>query len=127
MSPSNQIMEVNAVGWNEARVRFAVAREYDLGKFLFTVAAGTIGFLFTAEKIETGSALDGLLGSAFVLLVFAIGVAVWMAMTAPPDSANAKFADIDSKTRCQLHLWLALWILGTGLGIWAVFPESVAG
>jgi hypothetical protein len=117
----------DAAAWTEVRLKFAVAREYDLGKFLFTVASGTIGFLFTAEKINTTAKLDGLLITAFVVLVVAVAVAIWMTFTAPPDTAAPeKLLDINERTKKQAIIWGVLWVLGTALGVCAVLPDPPA-
>jgi hypothetical protein len=117
----------DAAAWAEARLKFAVAREYDLGKFLFTVASGTIGFLFTAEKINTTAKLDWLLIAAFLALLGAVGAAIWMTFTAPPDTAaTEKLREIDERTKKQAIVWGVLWVLGTALGVWAVLPDPPA-
>jgi hypothetical protein len=120
----NLIFDV--ANWAEVRLKFLVNREYDLGKFLFTVAAGTIGFLFTAEKLDPAAKLEWRLILSFLLLLGAIASSVRMAMAAPPDVADAQsLRTIDQRTKKKLGWWMAMWVTGTVLGVWAVLPDPV--
>ena len=135
MNPTDQTL----IGeWGEMKVRVAIAKEYDFSKFLCTVASATIGFVFTAEKINEVFKMDTPLITAFVLLFLAVLVSVVLAMLAPPDKADAlrgaTFKQVIAnpgavlnvvtlRTRLMVTLWFLLWLAGTWFGLKAVIPD----
>jgi hypothetical protein len=134
MNPTDQTL----IGeWAEMKVRVAIAKEYDFSKFLCTVASATIGFVFTAEKINEEFKMDGPLITAFILLFVAVLVSVVLAMLAPPDKdpalSGTTFKDVIAnpavvldvvtwRTRLMVALWFILWLAGTWFGVKAVIP-----
>jgi hypothetical protein len=69
MSLDLELLGAGAPGWAE---RITLTKLYDLGKFFFTVATATMGFIFTAAKINPAIAWGLLVVAALVAIVMVI-------------------------------------------------------
>ena len=58
--------------WINEELKSGPGKEYDLGKFFFTVSSGTIGFLLAAEKLTGGATWDCYLILSFAALIGSI-------------------------------------------------------
>lgn len=111
--------------WIKEEIKSGPNREYDLGKFFFTVSSGTLGFLFAAEKISSDSQWSVNLLISFLLLVAAITVAMIMAIpkkwfVTEEDDLFEKRDEIVARTIREAWAWFLLWVSGTACGVWAV-------
>ena len=116
---------VNA--WVADELKNGPGREYDLGKFLFTVGSGTIGFLLVAIKVvKSPTAWTFWLTLCFLSLVVAIVISAIMvqpkkwSIEGDTDLFD-KRAEIVKRTVYLARLWFAAWIVGLGAGVWSVF------
>src|SRR3990167_7599423 len=62
--------------WINEELKSGPGKEYDLGKFFFTVSSGTIGFLLAAEKLTGGATWDCYLILSFAALIGSIILAL---------------------------------------------------
>lgn len=113
--------------WIADELKSGPSREYDLGKFLFTVGSGTIGFLLVAAKLDRPVASwNGALLASFLLLLAAIAISMVMVMPKKwgIDDTTDLFdrrAEIIRRTVLEAWLWFATWGFGLSLGVWGVF------
>ena len=113
--------------WVEEEIKGGPAREYDLGKFLFTVGTGTIGFLLVAAKLNRATAQWNLaLLISLVALVLAMAVALFMVQPKKwfiegDTDLFDKRAEIIRWTVFEARLWFVLWVVGIVAGVWGVF------
>lgn len=116
---------VNA--WVADELKSGPAREYDLGKFLFTVGTGTIGFLLVAAKLDKATAQwNGQLLTSFIVLIFAVVVSMFMVQpkkwsVEEDTDLFDKRAEIIKRTVIEARIWAALWVIGLSVGVWGVF------
>ena len=118
---------VNA--WVADELKWGPSREYDLGKFLFTVGTGTIGFLLVAAKLDRATAeWNWQLVASLILLILAIAIS--MVMVQPKkwgvDDTTDLFdrrAEIIKRTVFEARLWFLFWALGLIAGVWGVFTN----
>lgn len=116
---------VNA--WVADELKNGPGREYDLGKFLFTIGSGTIGFVLVAAKVTKSSAeLTNWLSLSFLSLVVAVIISAIMVQPKKwhiegDTDLFDKHAEIIKRTVFFARLWFAAWIVGLGAGVWSVF------
>jgi hypothetical protein len=116
---------VNA--WIADELKTGPSREYDLGKFLFTVGTGTIGFLLVAVKVDRATATWNLpLTMSLLFLVMAIGISIIMVQPkkwAVEEDTDlfAKRAEIIRRIVYESRSWFIVWVLGLLCGVWGVF------
>ena len=102
----------------------AASKEFELGRFFFTVITATVGFLLTAEKMNTTPEWKGLLLVGLGILVLAMIVAVYMTLVSPAETMSTnRFTKL--LARLDFRAWgcFWLWVLGTAIGCFAVLPN----
>lgn len=118
---------VNA--WIADELKSGPSREYDLGKFLFTVGSGTIGFLLVAAKLDRAAGhWNGALLAAFGLLLVSIAISMYMVQPKKwgvDDTTDLfdKRAAIIKRTVVEARLWFAIWTVGVVCGVYGVFTQ----
>ena len=112
--------------WINEELKSGSSKEYDLGKFFFTVSSGTIAFLLAAEKLTDGASWSYQLVFSFIVLLVAMIIS--LVMVVPKQWSVDEFTDLFDKrsgiivrTIRETYLWFALWLVGVCLGVWAVF------
>jgi hypothetical protein len=125
MKITGQEIETGVRDWIKDELKNGPNREYDLGKFFFSVGTGTLGFLFVAEKLVNTAKWDTMLVVSFVLLL--AGIVQSLIMVVPKrweiDEATDLFdrrQGIIERTIREAYTWFALWVLGSALGVFAV-------
>lgn len=111
--------------WIKEEIKAGPTREYDLGKFLFSVSSGTIGLLFIAEKLESTPSWTTTLIVSFVILTIASALSLFMVVPKKweikeDDDLQDVRNDIIKRTVIGAWIWFGLWCLGLGIGINAV-------
>lgn len=113
--------------WVADEIKNGPAKEYDLGKFFFTVGSGTLGFLLVAAKLNKPIAdwttplivsFTALVGATLVSLVMVIPKKWFIEGST---DLFAKRAEIVKRTVMEARLWFCLWLMGIGAGVWGVF------
>jgi len=111
--------------WVKSDLKESPKLGYDLGKFFFSVSVGTIGTLAALEKLRPSSGMSGILAFSFAVLFLSIVLALLMAI--PRKSAIGGDTDLyieymKSVDRIVFRswVWFSLWLIGTGLGAWAI-------
>jgi hypothetical protein len=102
------------------------AKEYDLGKFLFSVGTGTLGFLLVATKVSRNTDFWNYpLALSFITLIFAMGISIVMVIPKNwkieenTDLFDAKAAVV-GRTVFDAKLWFVFWPVGLISGIFGV-------
>jgi hypothetical protein len=125
MKITGQEIEDGVRAWIQEELKSGPAKEYDLGKFLFTVSSGTMGFLFLAERLTNNPHLDSSLIIAFFSLIFASGLSLFMIVPKGweiKDDTDLfdKRIEIVRRTEYEAYIWFILWLIGMLCGIIAV-------
>lgn len=112
--------------WIKEEFKSGPGREYDSGKFFFTVSSATIGFIFAAAKLSGAQPIwrPSLIFS-FALLLFSTLVAIYMVVprgweidtkTDLFDKRNGIIKRIEK----EIFVWLFLWIIGASAGMFTL-------
>jgi len=118
-------IEEGIKNWVREEIKSGPSREYDLGKFLFSVSTGTMGIIFLAEKIDSNPAWTPSLIISFFMLVIAAGYSLYMVV---PKKWEIRESDdlqdirngIIKRTVRGAWVWFLLWCLGFVFGLYAV-------
>jgi hypothetical protein len=122
MNIDEQLFGAGAPSWAE---RLSIAKLYDLGKFFFGVGTATIGFLFTAQKMNPSGTWEPDLKTGFGLLVLSLAISILMVILAAPYLKEKLAA---ARTWAWPHwvingivvAWFLAWGAGTLSGVRAV-------
>lgn len=111
--------------WIKDEIKNSPNKEYDLGKFFFSVSSGTLGFLFAAEKLKNAPNWNWLLLLSFCVLLIATAFALIMVL--PKNwkiKENTDLFDyrhtIIRRIVTETYIWFVLWLAGLCLGAWSV-------
>lgn len=125
MNLKGEDVSVGLREWVKSELKDGPKQGYDLGKFFFSVSAGTIGALTAIEKLNPQSAMDRpmVLGLIFLFL----SILVSLNLTRPRKHSLGGEVDlltlyekqIDS-VLCHMRVWTVLWFAGTLLGGYAI-------
>jgi hypothetical protein len=125
MRITGQEIEAGVRDWIKDELKSGPAKEYDLGKFFFTVSSGTLGVLFVAEKLTDKPLWSATLLISFFALIFATGLSLFMvvpkkwAIDEQTDLFN-KRDEVIRRTVIEAYTWFVLWFIGLAFGVWAV-------
>lgn len=111
--------------WVKSELKEGPRQGYHLGKFFFSVSAGTIGALIGIEKLNQTPQMDNLMLWALGLLFISILVALLLALPkkysvgGKTDLLKEYQKQIDTAVK-YVWIWFSLWILGTIIGGFAI-------
>lgn len=108
--------------WSKSEVTKSVDRGYDLGKFLFSVNAATIGTVVAIARASDYKSEAGFWVALGILTASAI-VAIQMAIPnqwklGGETNLAQVHKDIVDSTQIVTLLWLVLWFLGAGISVY---------
>jgi hypothetical protein len=111
--------------WIKGELKEAPRQAYDLGKFFFSVSAGTIGAITALEKLNAASRMDTPMVTSMALLFVSILLALNLAMPRTSTVGGEtdlllEYEKIVTRAVRRSWLWFASWCLGTLAGAWAV-------
>ncbi len=118
---------VNA--WVADELKSGPSREYDLGKFLFTVGSGTIGVLIVSAKLDRAAGnWNAAMIASFALLLISIAISMYMVQPKKWEIEDTtdlfdKRASIIKRTVIEARLWFGTWVVGLILGVLGVFTQ----
>lgn len=111
--------------WLRSEISGGPKQGYELGRFGFTVSAGTIGAITGIEKLNDSSKIDFAMAASLLLLFVSIVVAV--AIACPRETRISGSTDLLAEYHKQVRraigsvwMWFVLWLLGAVLGGYAV-------
>ena len=118
-------IEEGIKNWIKEEIKSGPTREYDLGKFLFSVSSGTTGLLFLAEKLGGSSSWSNSLILSFIILTCTSALSLFMVVPKKweimeDDDLQDVRNNIIKRTVHSAWWWFGLWCLGLGVGISAV-------
>ncbi len=117
-------IEEGVRGWVREEFKQGPFREYDLGKFFFSVSTGTIGVLLVAEKLQTPCWTWQLVCS-FIGLIICAGISLFMVIPKgwkieeTTDLQNMR-NDVIRRIVKTSYIWFSLWVVSVIFGLWAV-------
>jgi hypothetical protein len=111
--------------WVKAELKDGPKQGYDLGKFFFSVSAGTIGALATIEKLNPTAVMDRPM--LFGLALLFASVIVSLNLARPRKHSLGGEVDLltlyekqIASVRSHMWVWTVLWLIGTLVGGYAV-------
>lgn len=111
--------------WVRDDIKRGPGQRHELGKFCFTVSAGTIGAIAAIEKLNASSSVDFAMALAFGLLFVSTVVGVYLA--SPRRVEVGGETDLEALHRkeirevvCTVWAWFGLWLVATVIGGYAV-------
>lgn len=117
-------------GWFADELKNGPGREYDLGKFMFSVSSGTVGFIMVAAKLDRQIAQwNWALQTGFFFLVLSILVAMFMVVPKKwsVDEKTDLFEKRDSiirRTVAEAYAWFFVWLVGMICGVLGVLSQA---
>jgi len=113
-------------GWIRSEIEKASARGYDLGKFFFTVSAGTIAAITGLAKLgsttQVGAVFIASLGILFVSILIALNMVMPRSFVVGEDTdLEVAYGEQIRSTSRAVWIWFAVWLIGTLLGGFSVF------
>lgn len=118
-------IEEGVKNWVREEIKSGPSREYDLGKFLFSVSTGTMGIIFLAEKLDSNPGWSSTLIISFLLFGIAAGYSLYMVVPkkwkiGEEDDLQEIRNGIIKRTVRGAWFWFLLWCLGLLFGLYAV-------
>lgn len=115
--------------WVTDEIKGGPAGIADLGKFFFSVSAGSIGFFATFAKLDPSYKVTNFFWAALALYVVSVLIAVYMvvprAFTLSSDTElYAEYKKKIQRVQVTVYLWFGVWLVATLLAASAVFPHA---
>lgn len=111
--------------WVKDEIKSTTKNIFDFGKFIFGVSVGSIGFITGIEKYTSKSPDIFFIISIFLLVltsIIAIIIVLPKTIEIKDDSDLKQLFDKSvSKHRQIIWVWLIIWLIALGLGLYGVF------
>jgi hypothetical protein len=122
---SGQDVQDGLRDWVKADLKESPRQGYDLGKFFFSVSAGTVGAIAAIDKLNQTTRIDALLLVSLAILFTSIVISLILAL--PKKSSIGGDSDLHAEHgKCVSRIimwswtWFVIWLAGTILGLWAI-------
>jgi len=129
MKPTGQDSVAGVLEWYKEELKSAPSSRLELGKFFFAVSSASLATIVAFKKLQQTLMIDWCVGSSLFLLGLSSVVAILMVI--PRVWVSGGETDLfDEHARQVRHLvrfiwlWFALWLLGSGIGLYGVLDGS---
>ncbi len=114
--------------WIKKDVEGISNREFELGKFFFTVSTGSAGVFLSILKLSSTVKVDMYFYSSMALMFISLVLAIGMAMPVKRKlDGETDLQDVYNQTHTEIlrcsYWWFGLWIASLLLGWIAVTPK----
>jgi hypothetical protein len=115
--------------WVSDEIKGGPGSRWELGKFFFAVFSGTLGIFVSIEKLSGEFCLRPYLAVSLLVLFLSTGVALLLAipkrwrLRADMDLFH-EYSNQSTRIYFQIWIWFILWLLGSGIGIFATFYKK---